>query len=262
MYEILGMLVLAAVQGLTEFLPVSSSGHLVLMQSFLATREGDVLFDVVLHLGTLGSVLVAYRADVIRLLRLDAAARRYILALVVGTLPAVAIGLAFKDTIERLFHDPVFAASGLFVTAIVLFSTRFSGNAPGPGGAADAPPEAPPLRSALLIGCGQAFAILPGISRSGSTIATSLWLGLPRAEAARFSFLLSIPAICGALVLQLLDRPALPSDWPNLALAALTAFAVGLVALRWTALAVVQAHFWKFSIYCVVVGAVALMVLR
>jgi undecaprenyl-diphosphatase len=206
-------------------------------------------------------VLVAYRADVRRLLRLDAAARRYASALVVGTLPIVVFGLAFRATIEGLFHSPVFAASGLFVTAILLLSTRFSGNAVVAGAPADAPPVAPRLRSALLIGCGQALAILPGISRSGSTIAASLWLGLPRAEAARFSFLLSIPAICGALVLQLSDRPALPSDWLSLILAAATAFAVGLVALRWTALAVVQAHFWKFSIYCVVVGAVALVVL-
>ncbi len=261
MLELVQMLILAVVQGLTEFLPVSSSGHLVLLQALLQAREGDIFFDIVLHLGTLGSVLVVYRREVIRLLRFDKAAIQYLVALVVGTLPAVAIGLGLKDTIEELFHSPVFAAGGLFFTAALLFSTRFSRHS-----ARDLPepwePQALPLTKALVIGCAQAFAILPGISRSGSTIATSLWLRVPRAEAARFSFLLSIPAIGGALVLQLSDGSVADANWPQLGLSALAAFGVGLLALRWTALAVVQAHFWKFSIYCVVVGSIALLVLR
>ena len=106
------------------------------------------------------------------------------------------------------------------------------------------------------------MAIMPGISRSGSTIAVSLWLGLPRVEAARFSFLLSVPTICGAMTLQLLNGPRVSESLPELVLAAVAAFAVGLLALRWTALAVVQAHFWKFSGYCVVVGTIALFALR
>ena len=255
------MLILAAVQGLTEFLPVSSSGHLVLTQTLLGAREGDIFFDVILHLGTLGSVLVVYRSEIGRLLRFDGPALRYILALMVGTLPAVAVGWYFKSTIESLFHSPLFAAGGLFVTAGFLFSTRFSGR--GEVGLAEPwEPQAPALNKALLIGCGQALAILPGISRSGSTIAASLWLKVPRAEAARFSFLLSIPVICGALVLQLSDGPVVGTHWTWLVLSALVAFGVGLLALRWTALAVVQAHFWKFSVYCVVVVTVALAILR
>lgn len=261
MLELLHMLILAVAQGLTEFLPVSSSGHLVLLQTFLQAREGDIFFDVVLHLGTLGSVLVVYRREVLRLLRFDKPAMQYILALVVGTLPAVAVGLGLKSMIEGLFHSPVFAAGGLFLTAAILFSTRYSR-----GSTADLPepwqPKALPLTKAFLIGCSQAMAILPGISRSGSTIATALWLQVPRAEAARFSFLLSIPAIVGALVLHLGDGGPRPgTSVLYMVLAAMVAFGVGLLALRWTALAVVQAHFWKFSIYCVVVGAVALLVL-
>jgi undecaprenyl-diphosphatase len=259
--ELVHMIVLAVVQGLTEFLPVSSSGHLVLTQALLGTREGDIFFDIVLHLGTLGSVVAVYRREILRLLRFDAVALRYILALVVGTIPAVVIGLLFKDSIEALFHSPLFAASGLFVTAGILFSTRFSAS-DATGLSEPWEPRAPDLTKALLIGCGQAFAILPGISRSGSTIAASLWLRMPRAEAARFSFLLSIPAIFGALVLQLSDGVAPGANWTWMILSALVAFGVGLLALRWTALAVVQAHFWKFSVYCVVVGAVALVVLR
>lgn len=255
------MLILAALQGLTEFLPVSSSGHLVLAQAVLNAREGDVFFDVILHIGTLGSVVLVYRHEIRRLLVLDAAALKYLAALGVGTVPAIIAGLILKRFIEGLFHSPVAAAGGLFVTAAVLFSTRYTGR-PGDPLADPWQPEPLAARKALLIGCAQAFAILPGISRSGSTIAASLWLRVPRAEAARFSFLLSVPAIGGALLLQLIDRPTLTTDWPNLVVAALAAFGVGLLALRWTALAVVQAHFWKFSIYCAAVGTIALIVLR
>lgn len=261
MSQLLQMIVLAVVQGLTEFLPVSSSGHLVLVQHFLETREGDVFFDIVLHVGTLGSVLVVYRREIIRLLRFDRPSLMYILSLAVGTLPAVAVGLLAKDLIENLFHSPVFAAGGLLYTAALLFSTRFART----GGRALAEPWEPlalaPVK-ALSIGVAQAVAILPGVSRSGSTIAASLWLGLPRAEAARFSFLLSIPAIGGALVLQLLSGEGQGrGDLLPLLVSALVAFGVGLLAIRWTALAVVQAHFWKFSIYCLVVGVAALFLL-
>jgi len=264
MVEILNLLLLAVIQGLTEFLPVSSSGHLVLAQHLLGTREGDIFFDVVLHLGTLGSVLVVYRREVLRLLRCDRPALQYVLALVVGTLPAVVVGLLAKDVVEEIFHSPVFAAWGLLFTSLVLFSTRRAGTdevrlVP------DWEPRPVPLLRALAVGCAQALAILPGISRSGSTIAASLWLGIGRAEAARFSFLLSVPAILGALVLQLIGGAASASvglrEWLMVGAAATVAFGTGLLAIRWTALAVVQAHFWRFSLYCLVVGIVALVLL-
>lgn len=258
--EILNMLLLAVVQGLTEFLPVSSSGHLVLFQHFLGTREGDVFFDVILHVGTLGSILVVYRGEVLRLLRFDREATGYLVSLAVGTVPAVVLGLLFKTRVEALYHSPLFAAGGLLVTAGALFSTRFT--------AAGEPlgdpwvPRPPHLWHAFVIGLAQVFAILPGISRSGFTIAAALWAGLPRAEAARFSFLLSIPAVSGALVLQLLDgQSTTPEETGRLILAGLAAFAVGLLAIRWTALAVIQAHFWKFGFYCLVVGIVVFAVL-
>lgn len=261
MLEIVQVVILAAIQGLTEFLPVSSSGHLVLMQSLLGAREGDVFFDVILHLGTLGAVVVVYRTEILRLLRCDRAARSYIVALVVGTLPAVVVGLSLKDTIESLFNSSLFVAGGLLVTAALLFSTRFARK--GNSGLTEPwEPQAPSWQKSLLIGCGQAVAILPGVSRAGSTIAASLWLSVPRAEAARFSFLLSIPAICGALVLQLADGVGAEPAWGLLGLGAVVAFAVGLLALRWTALAVIQQHFWKFSIYCAGLGLLVILLLR
>ncbi len=256
----LDILLLAVVQGLTEFLPVSSSGHLVLLQHLLGSREGDLFLDVILHVGTLGSVVLVYRREVGRLLRCDRPALTYVLALAVGTLPAVAVGLLFKDAIESAFASPAFAAVGLLVTGGFLLSTRAARageDLPEPWS-----PRAVPLKKALLIGCAQALAICPGISRSGATITTSLWMGLGRAEAARFSFLLSVPAIGGALVLHLLSGDLDTRTGPlGLALGALVAMAVGLLAIRWTALAVVRQHFWKFAFYVIAVGLATLVVL-
>ena len=261
MHELINMMVLAVVQGLTEFLPVSSSGHLVLLQHFLSTREGDLFFDVVLHGGTLFSVLVVYRKELMRLLKFDGNAVRYILALAVATVPAVFVGLLAQDVVDRLFGAPRLASLGLVFTGLVLLSTRLTRQEQDTQQAEWAPhPVA--LPKALLIGCAQALAICPGISRSGSTIAASLWLGLPRREATRFSFMMAIPAIAGAVVLNLLDIGSQTGlQVVPLLLAAVVSFAVGLLAIRLTALAVVRAHFWKFSFYCLVIGAVSWIVL-
>ncbi len=255
------MLVLAVVQGLTEFLPVSSSGHLVLLQHFLSTREGDLFFDVVLHAGTLFSVLVVYRRELIRLLKLDRDSLQYILALGVATVPAVFVGLLAQDLVDHLFGAPRLASLGLVFTGLVLLSTRLAKQG------SDDPqsewaPRPVPLAKAWAIGMAQALAICPGISRSGSTIAASLWLGLPRREATRFSFLLAIPAIGGALVLSLIQGGQVSGvGWGTLLLMALVSFLVGLLAIRMTALAVVRDHFWKFSIYCLMIGIVAWVIL-
>ncbi|MBU0743603.1 undecaprenyl-diphosphate phosphatase [bacterium] len=258
---LLYLILLAGVQGLTEFLPVSSSGHLVLLQHWTSAFDGDVFLDVVLHVGTLLAVLVVYRHEVKRLLTFDAAAVQYLVALAIGTLPAVLAGLLFEDEIEALFVNPRAAAVALVVTGLILFSTRRTRSdvLRLPGGWH---PVAPPLHKALLIGCAQALAIVPGISRSGSTIAASLWLRLARDEAARFSFLLSGPAIAGALVLHLL-RGETTSEAGTLSmlLGACVAFLVGLVAVRLTALMVVRRHFWKFALYCVPLGVVSYIVL-
>jgi len=253
-------LILAIAQGLTEFLPVSSSGHLVLLQHFFGKEEGDLFLDVVLHGGTLGSVVVVYRREILRLLRFDRPALMYWLALAVGTIPAVVVGLLFKDQVEAAFAAPLFAAIGFILTGLLLLSTRkvpTTDDLPEPW-----EPRPVPLGRAILVGCAQALAICPGISRSGSTIAASLWLGLPRAEAARFSFLLSVPAITGALLLMLLDGD-IPTrvSATGLTLSALLAFAVGLVAIRLTALAVVRSHFWKFSFYVLPLSVVTLVLI-
>ncbi len=257
---LLPILLLAVVQGLTEFLPISSSGHLVLLQHGLGAHAGDIFLDIVLHVGTLGSVLVIYRRDVRRLLRFDVPAVQYLFALFLGTLPAVVAGLLLKDWFESLFSDPRSAGFALLLTGLILLSTRWPRGRESQA-LGEWYPVAPPLGRALLVGCAQALAIIPGVSRSGSTIAASLWLGLPRAEAARFSFLLSVPAIAGALVLNLLGGAAPEGTaWIPLLIGAGVAFAAGLVAIRLTRLAVIQRHFWKFAFYCLALGLIVLVV--
>ncbi|MFH1841714.1 MAG: undecaprenyl-diphosphate phosphatase [bacterium] len=254
------MLILAVAQGLTEFLPVSSSGHLVLLQHWFGSLEGDIFLVIVLHCGTLGSVVWVYRREIMRLLACDRPAWSYLIALGIGTVPAVIFSLLFKSAVEGLFNSPLSTGLALVVTACLLFSTRFvrgsDQSLPEPW-----QPHPPPLLKALFIGIAQALAITPGISRSGATIAASLWSGLPRAEAARFSFLLSVPAVGGALALKLFEGEyATSSGLLQLVLAAVAAFGVGLLAIRWTAQAVVARHFWKFCFYCLILGAVVIFV--
>jgi undecaprenyl-diphosphatase len=257
----LKLITMAIVQGLTEFLPVSSSGHLVLLHHWMGALQGDLFFDIVLHIGTLGAVVVVYRNELLRLFKFDRKALDYIAALVVGTIPAVIIGLLLKDFIEGLFGSPKAAGYALVFTGLVLLSTKKAII----GNKLDSDElSSPGLLKALIIGCAQAVAITPGVSRSGMTIATSLLLGLPRIEAARFSFMLAIPAISGALVLQLFDGAAAKTGASvvELIVSALVAFIFGLLAIRLTALAVVKSHFWKFAFYCVALGLLVLIILR
>ncbi len=257
--DLWNVLILAAVQGLTEFLPVSSSGHLVLLEHWLGTAEGNVMLAVVLHCGTLGSVLWVYRRELLRLARLDREGLRYLLALAVGTVPAAAVGLLLDDLVDRLFASPLATGAALLVTAAILWSTRSVRRAPDRA-AAVWRPRSPGLGRALLIGAAQAVAITPGISRSGTTIAASLWLGLERGEAARFSFLLSVPAIGGALLLGLLKEDwALPGGAGTPLAGLLVAFLFGVLAVRWTARAVRRRRFWLFSLYCLGLGLATML---
>jgi len=229
---------LGVVQGLTEFLPVSSSGHLVLFQQWLGESffavEQAVLFDLVLHVGTLLPVLWYYRADIGRIVTswtgggekaqepgvmgwLRADPDRWLAFLVVvGTVPTGLIGVGFKDVFESLFHGVQPVAIALLITGALLLATKWRS-----GGEANALTIG--IGAALLIGLAQGLAITPGISRSGTTIAVALFLGFERSLAARFSFLLSIPAILGAVVLIAKDGVTMDG-------ASMAALAVGFVA--------------------------------
>ncbi len=250
------LLVLAVLQGATEFLPVSSSGHLALAQWLLGVGSGSVFEDVMLHLGTLGAVLVFYRTDIARLLHDGLRrggegdeARRYIGWILLGSVPAGVVGLFFASRVEASFEHIQFVVAALALTAVVL---RLSDRLPRRQIALSA-------RIAFLVGCAQALAVLPGFSRSGWTIVAGLALGLAPREAARFSFLLSIPAILGAALLQLGRHPGAVSSWPTLLVAMVVAFAVGLLCLRWLVALVQSMALGRFAWYLWAVSAAAVV---
>jgi undecaprenyl-diphosphatase len=200
---------LGLVQGLTEFLPISSKGHLVIVERLLGVHAEGVTLEVALHIGTLLAVVLYYWRDlwliavavpgvVAALVRARLPADpigRLFVALALGTLPAVAVVLVAGDLVESVFHAPRLAFAGFALTGFVLLTTR--GRVAGRDDAG--------IRDGLLVGAAQAFAVLPGVSRSGTTIAAGVAAGLSREAAARFSFLLSIPAVLGAVVHELPD---------------------------------------------------------
>jgi len=244
---------LGVIQGLTEFLPVSSSGHLALGQAILGIETGDVTFEIIVHFGTLLAVVTALRARIMVLMRgclaRDPAAWRMVGLLLLGTLPAAVFGIALKDTLEEAFASPAAVSGFLILTGVILFSTRFAS-----GERKDVT-----LADAIVIGCAQAFAIFPGISRSGSTIGMGLWRGLDSREAGTFSFLLSIPIILGATILAVDDLVAHPPSadalW-TLIIGAVMAYVSGVFAIRWLMGILAGGKLERFAYYCWVVGIV------
>jgi undecaprenyl-diphosphatase len=247
-------MILGIIQGLTEFLPVSSSGHLVLAQKFLGVKQSGVTFEVLVHLGSLMAVLIYFRVKIWLLIKSlfvseHLAYRKVVLFLIIGTIPAVIVGFSLKDFFERSFSSPVLASSMLLVTGAILLSTRFvrKGN------------HKVNLVAAIIMGIGQAISILPGISRSGTTIASGMLWGVDPSEAAEFSFLLSIPAIAGAVVLNAEELLALESHLAGQYLVGTCcAFLFALLAV-YTVLAVVRkGKFEYFAYYCFAAGLLGL----
>jgi undecaprenyl-diphosphatase len=246
-------LILGAVQGVTEFLPVSSSGHLVMGQALFEIRIPGVRFEVALHVATLASVLLVYRARIRTLLttavlRREREELRYLGLLLVATIPAGTVGILLGDSLEALFDRPSVVGIALIATGALLFSTRWALRR-------ESSPKIA-VGSALLIGVAQAFAIIPGISRSGATVVTALWLGVSPVEAAAFSFLMSIPAIAGAGVLQLGglgETPGAPSGLV-LALGSVAAAAAGILAIRLFLVMLKNRSFPAFAWYCWAAG--------
>lgn len=239
------------IQGLTEFLPISSSGHLVLIPAILDLPGPDLATTAMLHLGTLAAVLVYYRSDIAEMAKFDRPARKLITLIVIGSVPAVAGGLLFKDQIEELIASPSAVAVMMIITGLVLLGTvllrsgdrRFE--------------DLRPLDS-ILIGVGQALALIPGISRSGMTISTGLARGMGKVEAARFAFLLGVPVIAGAGLLEMIDflgsGESIPSStWVGVVVAGLSGYFAIAVLIR----LLTRVGLGPFGIYCVAAGAIA-----
>ncbi|MBT37578.1 MAG: hypothetical protein CL938_03395 [Deltaproteobacteria bacterium] len=249
---------LGLVQGLTEFFPVSSSGHLVLIQAWLGIHEEGVLFEVAVHVATLVSVLVFYRRRVgslaLGLLTRRSADWRYAAKLALATVPAVVLVRVAGDFFEAQLESPRSAALGLLLTGAILWTTRRT--LPGAHAAE------PGWVAALLIGCAQALAILPGISRSGSTVAAALALGVAPAAAAEFSFLMSVIAIAGAAARMLPLVSAVPADaWPPLLVGGCVALVAGVAALALFVRLLRSGAFYRFAWYVWPVGVLALLLL-
>ena len=258
--ELWQIIILAVVQGIAEFLPISSSGHLVVVAAWFASHTNDGTtanldvadVNIVLHAGTLLSILVFYWRRVLRLIGQD---RRVIGLLIAGTIPAVVVGLAIKRNFEHLLSNPLLAGAMLLVTGgILLWAGRVKQQ--------DSVYQEMSYTHSLLIGMSQAFAILPGISRSGATICTGLGLGLRRESAATFSFLLAIPAIAGAAVLEIKDLAegaTISTPISHLVIGAAVAFIVGLFSLWWLIRWLERGQLSWFAYWCFLMGAIVVV---
>jgi len=248
-------MILGAIQGLTEFLPISSSGHLVLGKALLDLHLPGKSFEVILHLGSLVSIAIVFWPDIMEILRSlnKRETWNYIGIIVLATVPAAIVGVLFDKQINAAFNSTHVVAISLWVTALVLLVTRWVKQG-------DKPIQ---WKNGFIIGCAQAVAIIPGISRSGSTISTAMLLGIPPKEAARFSFLMAIPAIMGAGVLTGMDVLKNPTETVSLGIGLagfFTSLIVGWAALKWLINLISKGKFYQFSAYCFLVGIVAWMV--
>lgn len=271
MSEIIKAIVLGIVQGTTEFIPVSSSGHLVIVPWLLGWPPSSLLFDAILHWGTLLAILLIFRQDFIGMFRsvlrsittrtLDDEARLAWL-IVIGTIPAAAIGFLFEDRIEAIFassYAPLVAGVSLIITAGLLAGSeqlthRLSN-----------PHELPRMtqRDAITIGCAQVIALLPGVSRSGSTIAAGLTRNLRRDAAARFSFLLGAPVFFGAGLLQLVDALSGEASGtietiPALLVGFVVSAVTGFIAIRFLLAYLRTNNLYPFATYCLIVGCLVI----
>ena len=243
------------VQGLTEFLPVSSSGHLVLLHKFFGFAESGMFFDVCLHAATLAAVLLYFRKDIAGIIREKNI--KLIAYISIATVPAVIAALVFEDKIELFFADYRKSAYMLIVTGLVLFSGQFflrkNENKQKPVS----------FGTSLFVGIAQIFALLPGISRSGMTISAGLAGGVTRKEAFRFSFLISIPIVAGAVIYKVLKPGALDvvasGMWITYAFGMLAAFVTGLAGLHLVWKFLKAGKLYVFGVYCVLLGSAALL---
>lgn len=263
MGDFLKLQFLAVVQGLTEFLPVSSSGHLSLLKTAFGldsgSGSGGPLLELLLHLGTLVAVLLFYRRRLAELFcglfRRDKEAWRYVLAILVSMLPAGVLYFFCHDAVEAAFSAPAVVAGLLMCTGVMLLTLKCvpkAGSHRSPG-----------IVSGMLIGLAQAVALLPGISRSGSTYCAARWLKIDSKSAFDFSFLMSVPVIGGAVLLKAPHIMELGENgsfsFLSMLCATFLSGAVGYASLKILALLRVAGKFWYFGLWCLAVGAVSLL---
>ncbi len=244
------------VQGLTEFLPVSSSGHLVLAQKYLGIDAPGIVVEVALHVATALAVLIYFRRRLGAIFTAAVGGKggwlRFVGLIVVASLPAAAVGLALEGRIELLFESTRAVGAALLFTGAVLAASSLIRRR-------DAKLAELGFAAALAVGAAQALAITPGVSRSGMTIVAGLLVGLAGSEAAAFSFLLSVPAILGAAALEATKIEGFQGNWPGLATAFGVAFVAGLAAIYVVLSSLRGRGFGWFGAYCAALGLAALL---
>lgn len=254
-------IVLGIIQGFTEFLPVSSSGHLELGKAILgdtSVPEESLLFTVILHFATALSTLVVFRKDVWEIISGILKCKwneetQFTVKIILSMLPAVIIGLLFEEQLESFFGGNIaFVGAMLIVTAVLLW---FADRAKSTG-------KSVTFKNAFIIGISQAIAMLPGISRSGATISTSVLLGNDKNKAARFSFLMVVPLIFGKIAKDVLsgDLASESANFSSLGLGFIAAFISGLIACTWMISLVRKSKLSYFALYCIIVGIIAITV--
>lgn len=258
--EIIDAIILGIIQGLTEFLPVSSSGHLELGKAILGDNsvpEESLLFTVVLHFATALSTLVVFRKDIIELIKGALKFEwnddlQFILKIAISMVPAVVVGLFFEEQLESLFGNNILLVGCmLLITAVLLF---FADKAKDTD-------KKVSFKNAFVIGVSQAIAMLPGISRSGATISTSVLLGNDKTKAARFSFLMVVPLIFGKIAKDILsgDLTYDSGNFVSLSIGFVAAFIAGLFACTWMISLVKKSKLSYFAVYCTIVGLIAII---
>jgi undecaprenyl-diphosphatase len=273
--------ILGIVQGLTEFLPVSSSGHLVLGKYFLGLQEQGIEFEVFVHFGTLLAVFTIFRKDIWNLIKSffslftatfweQGVKEKYssdidfrmLIFIVVGSIPAAIVGLWLEDKIETAFSSPRFACAMLIVTAFILFLTLFVKHQKAEVDENGQPKSTLTFRNTFVMGLAQALAILPGISRSGSTISVGLYQKVNGNEAARFSFLLAVPAVLGATILKSIElvESGIGGDmFMMLAAGMIASYISGFVAIESLLAIVGRGKLYWFAPYCLLLGVLGLI---
>ncbi|MBN2322708.1 MAG: undecaprenyl-diphosphate phosphatase [Spirochaetes bacterium] len=259
--------ILAVMQGVTEFMPISSSGHLVLTRALIGITDIPLLFDLILHLGTVTATVIIYRktiADILRDVGVWLLYRRgertkgsiqLFLYIIISTAITGIIGLLFKERIKSVFINPVAVSALLIVTGFILLATRFVGEK-------DGGIESARIHVPVVIGLAQSMAMLPGISRSGSTISAGLFLGLRRDLCGTYSFLLSIPSVFGASVLEYARSHSqlyMQVGLPLVITAFVFSFISGYWSLRLLLRFLERGRLWIFSFYCIVAGVLGLI---
>ena len=255
MIEEIKIIILGILQGVTEFLPISSSGHLVLFEHFLNITKDDIVIEVILHFGTLLSILIFFRKDICSLLHGIISRKKdslsYGVYIIIATIPVVIFGLLVKDHIDSIFSINILAYTYI-VNAIILFMTKKT----------IASDRKISLKLAVAMGCSQVFALFPGISRAGITICTGLLLGHTRKEVAKFSFFMAIPALIGAMVFELENIIHQTSLAPiSLVIGLLASMITGLFVLELLFKILQSNKLWMFSYYCIVIWIIIIYIL-